>query len=176
MQHYTEAPIFYARPNIDYFQEIGGERGGGSGGAGGGGSAPRAIAKELQKWFVFCGIGNPAAAFLADVRADRHPVVGHKFFRDLIIATHRPTRRVSKRRLAHWGPTASSAPKRIDTIFPGAAGAGDGDIYFCGISMRIDREQGFWAAIDAAAARNARRETNLPACGGGCICRFFEVL
>lgn len=151
VQHYTEAPIFYARPNIDYFQEIGGERGGGSGGAGGGGSAPRAIAKELQKWFVFCGIGNPAA-FLADVRATGYPVVGHKFFRD----HHRYTQADAEGIEAEaWalGTDRIVCTEKDRYNLSGVRWAPATDIYFCGISMRIDREQGFWAAIDAVVAR-----------------------
>jgi tetraacyldisaccharide 4'-kinase len=150
VRHYTEAPIFYARPHIDYFQEIGGERGSATG-VGGGGSAPRAIAKELQKWFVVCGIGNPAA-FLADVRATGYPVVGHKFFRD----HHRYTQAdVESIEAEAWalGTDRIVCTEKDRYNLSGVRWAPATDIYFCGISMRIDREQEFWAAIEAVVTR-----------------------
>lgn len=143
VRHYTTAPIFYARPNLDYIQAIGGQRtSGGEGGA----AAPRAIAMEMQRWFVFCGIGNPAA-FVADVRAWGFPVVGHKFFRDHHRYAQADVEAIAREAQAAGAHSLLCTAKDLYNLagvrWPPAANP-----YFCSISLRIDGEQEFWAAVE----------------------------
>jgi tetraacyldisaccharide 4'-kinase len=135
---YTAAPIFYARTKLDYIQVIGGQRSGGE---------PRAIAMEMQRWFAFCGIGNPGA-FVADLRAWRFPIVGHKFFRD----HHRYKQADVQQIEAEAGALGTS---RLICTEKDLANLSDvqwapgSNPYFCSISMDIDREQEFWSALES---------------------------
>jgi tetraacyldisaccharide 4'-kinase len=143
VRRYTQAPIFYARTHLDYIQAI-------SGGSGSG-IAPQAIAMEMQRWFAFCGIGNPGA-FVADLRAWGFPVLGHKCFRDHHRYTQADVHAIEEE------AAASGADRLICTEkdrfnLSGVRWAPDTNVFYCRISMQIDRESEFWAAVEALVNR-----------------------
>jgi len=160
VRRYTEAPIFYARAKLEYIQEIGGEgssgsstRGTGSASGSGGGpaGAPKATAVEMQRWFVFCGIGNPAA-FIADLRAWKFPIVGHKFFRDHHRYTQADVQAIEREAEATGASSILCTEKDLFNL-SGAVWGPASSPFYCGISMRIDREEEFWAAVEAEVIR-----------------------
>jgi tetraacyldisaccharide 4'-kinase len=156
VRHYTGAPIFYARAKLDYIQEIGRERSSGSstkgtGPGGGEAGAPKTIAMEMQRWFVFCGIGNPAA-FIADLRAWKFPIVGYKFFRDHHRYTQADVQAIEREAEAARASSILCTEKDIFNL-SGVCWGPASDVHFCGIVLRIDREEEFWAAIEAEVIR-----------------------
>jgi tetraacyldisaccharide 4'-kinase len=149
VRHYTEVPIFYARAKLDYIQEIGVERSSGLGDASAG--ASRAIAMEMQQWFVFCGIGNPAA-FIADLRAWKFPIVGYKFFRDHHRYTQADVQAIEREAQAVGARSILCTEKDLFNL-SGVRWGPASDVHFCRISMHIDREEEFWAAVEAEVIR-----------------------
>jgi tetraacyldisaccharide 4'-kinase len=161
VRHYTEAPIFYAQAKLDYVREIGGERRSesnagpdtesGTPSSGGPAGVPNAIAVEMERWFAFCGIGNPAA-FIADLRAWKFPIVGHKFFRDHHRYTQTDAQSIEREAEVAGASRIVCTEKDIFN-FSGVRWGAATSPYFCGISMGIDREVEFWAALEAQVIR-----------------------
>lgn len=136
------ASIFYARPQLDSIR---------SGKAGTTGEeVPGARSKKL---FAFCGIGNPSA-FLADLRDWGFRVVGHRFFPD----HHRYTQRDADAMVAE--ARASGAEGLLCTEKDSFNLAGvrwdAADVFYCRISLHIDREEEFWRAVISAAQTRTR--------------------
>ncbi len=129
----SDAPIFYAQTQLDEIRSI----------ADGqlGGNVPPG---ELGPVFAFCGIGNPGA-FVGDLREWGVHVVGHRFFRD----HHRFTEKDDHQILSE----AESAGARAlictekDLYNLHAIYFGRLPVFFCAISLWIDREDEFWHAI-----------------------------
>jgi tetraacyldisaccharide 4'-kinase len=141
--HYTKAPIFYSRAQLDFIQAI-------TGGSGGG-LMPGVMAMEMRRCFVFCGIGNPAA-FVSDVRGWGFPVVGQKFFRD----HHRYTQadvEAIEREASAAGARELLCTEKDRFNLAGVHWAPASDVSYCRISMRMERETQFWDVLEATAKR-----------------------
>jgi tetraacyldisaccharide 4'-kinase len=139
----SDAPIFYARPRLDSI------RIGKAGTVGEEDSGARS-----KKLFAFCGIGNPSA-FLADLRDWGFQIVGHRFFRD----HHRYTQReadaiVAEARAA--GAEGLVCTEKDIFNFAGVRWGTANIVVYCGISLRIIRDDEFWRAVVSAAASRAR--------------------
>jgi len=143
VRRYTQAPIFYARAQLDYIQEI-------SGGSGSG-ITPHAIATGMQRWFAFCGIGNPEA-FVADLRAWGFPVLGHKFFRDHHRYTQADVQALEKEAGA-LGADRLICTEKDRFNLSGVRWVPATNVYYCRISLRIDRESDFWVTVEAVVNR-----------------------
>jgi tetraacyldisaccharide 4'-kinase len=136
----SNAPIFYARPQLDSIQKISD------------GQSGSAVADgQLPKLFAFCGIGNPSA-FLASLRDWNIPIVGHKFFPD----HHRYTQKDDDEmaRLARLAGASGVICTEKDVynlhgIYHRLK------TFYCSISMRVDREDDFWQAVVSAAKSRA---------------------
>ncbi|MFY9804087.1 MAG: tetraacyldisaccharide 4'-kinase [Candidatus Acidiferrales bacterium] len=137
----TEAPICYARPQLDAIRNF-------NEGQPGGNVAPAA----LGKLFAFCAIGNPAA-FLADLRAWGLEIVGHKFFPDHHRFTDQDDQSLLREASAAGAAGLICTEKDLYNLH--AIHRAQMPIFYCAISMRIDREAEFWSRLLAlAGSRN----------------------
>jgi tetraacyldisaccharide 4'-kinase len=143
IQRETDAPIFYARPKLDAIHSF-------SDGQIGGTVAPSA----LGKLFAFCAIGHPSA-FLADLRDWGLEIAGHRFFPD----HHRFTDSDDEEILGEAneaGATGLICTEK-DLYNLHAIYYGKMPIFYCSISMRIDRENEFWKQVLTIAKRSDPR-------------------
>ena len=136
------APIFYARPKLDYVRSF-------TDGQLGGTVAPDA----LPKLFAFCGIGNPAA-FLDDLRTWGLDVVGHKFFPD----HHRYSDKDDQEIMQQAGAAGASALICTEKDLYNLCGIYYGKLptFIASISMQIDNADDFWRTVIAVAEKHAR--------------------
>ena len=139
----SDAPIFYARTQLDAIRSI-------SDGQMGGDVSPT----QAGPLFAFCGIGNPVA-FLADLREWGVQVAGHKFFRD----HHRFTEQDDAGILKEAQEVGAQGLICTEKDLYNLRGIyfGKLPVYFSPISLRIDREDEFWRAVMETA--NTRRHT-----------------
>jgi len=138
----SDAPIFYARTQIDSVRAWRGEYPG----------AEDAGARS-RKLFAFCGIGNPSA-FLADLRDWGFQIAGHAFFPDHHRYTPQDIRAIEGEARNAGASSLICTEKDIVNL------SGDlrrsMDLHYCLISLRIDRESEFWSAIVKAAQSRGR--------------------
>lgn len=141
----SQAPIFYARTKLDGIRRVAG-----------GQMAETVAAADLGPAFAFCGVGNPGA-FLADLREWGVQVAGHKFFRD----HHRYTAAddVEVLREAEAAGTRALICTEKDFYNLHAIYRGKLPVFYCAISMRIEREEEFWDTVKKIA--NARGERGI---------------
>lgn len=136
------APMFYARPQLDSIRRLGP------------GSADEEVpGARSKKLFAFCGIGNPPA-FLADLREWGFQIVGHRFFPD----HHRYTQPEADAIAAEARAAGAEGLVCTEKDVFNLAGVrwGATDVFYCRISLRIDRENEFWRAVMSAAQSRAR--------------------
>jgi tetraacyldisaccharide 4'-kinase len=140
----SNAPIFYAKVGLDSICARKGDIPGESGDV--------QNARE-QKLFAFCGIGNPAA-FLADLRDWGLQIVGHKLFRDHHRYTQEDIQEIQEE--AEKSGATSVICTEKDTFNLHGVRWQTGSVFYCRVSMQIDREEKFWRAILAKAKSRAR--------------------
>jgi tetraacyldisaccharide 4'-kinase len=129
----SDAPIFYARTQLDAIRSI-------SDGQMGGDVSPA----DAGPLFAFCGIGNPSA-FLADLREWGVQIAGHKFFRDHHWFTAQDDAEILREAEAAGARGLICTEKdlyNLHAIFHGRL-----PVFFCSISLRVDREYEFWRAV-----------------------------
>lgn len=138
-----DAPIFYARTQLDAIRSI-------SAGQMGGDVSPA----EAGPLFAFCGIGNPSA-FLADLREWGVRVAGHKYFRDHHRFTEQDDANILKEAEVVGARGLICTEKDVFNLH--GIHFGNLPVYFCAISLRIDREEEFWRTVleTANASRHA---------------------
>ena len=141
----SAAPIFYAHAGLDAIRSF---PGGGMGGA--------KSASEVGPAFAFCGIGNPGA-FLADLRVWGVQVAGHKFFRDHHRYTNRDGERILREAKAAGARALMCTEKDLYNLH--AIHRFEMPLFYCRISLAIDREDEFWDCVMKIA--EARRNTAL---------------
>lgn len=140
----SQAPIFYARPELNAIRKL-------SAGGRGASEVLDAEAIRTKKLFAFCGIGNPAA-FVADLQRWKFQVADHKFYRD----HHRYTQR-ELNALAEEARVAGAealvctekdafnlAGVRTDAI----------DVFYCVISLCVERGEEFWRSVMGVVERS----------------------
>jgi len=129
----SQAPVFYARMHIESVHVLEGKYPGVE--------DPNA---QARRFFVFCGIGNPAA-FLADLRAAAFDLVGHSVFGD----HHRYTRRDASFLEAAARAAGAGAllctEKDVFNLPDGQPGSMP--VCYCRSSLRVEHEDEFWRAI-----------------------------
>jgi tetraacyldisaccharide 4'-kinase len=129
----SAAPIFYAHARLDAIRGI-------AEGQLAGAVAPSGVGPA----FAFCGIGNPMA-FIADLREWGMPVAGHKFFRD-----HHRYADVDEHGILREAEAAGARAlicTEKDFYNLHAIYCGRLPVFVCEISMRVDREDEFWATV-----------------------------
>ena len=151
IRHESKAPIFYARPQLDSVQNISD------------GQSANAVAPEqLTKLFAFCGIGNPSA-FLANLRDWNIPIAGHRFFPDHHRYTEKDAEEIA--RLAREAGATGVICTEKD-VYNLQSAHFQTNIFYCSISMRIDRDEEFWqAVIQTAKSRAQSAQIKLPVAG-----------
>ncbi len=137
IQRETDAPIFCARPKLDAVYSF-------TDGQLGGNVAPSA----LSKLFAFCAIGNPQA-FLADLREWGLQIAGHKFFPDHHRFTDSDDEEILREAAATGATGLICTEKDLYNLH--AIYYGKMPIFYCSISMRIDREDEFWSTVQKIA-------------------------
>lgn len=137
----TDAAIYYARPKLDAIHSF-------TDGQLAGSVAPSA----LGPLFAFCAIGNPQA-FVADLRAWGLTVAGQKFFPDHHRFTDDDDEAIL--RAAHASGASGLICTEKDLYNLRAVHCGKIPIFFCQISMQIDRQEEFWAEVLAIAKSRA---------------------
>ena len=126
----SDAPIFYARTQLEAIRSI-------SDGQMGGDVSPA----QAGPLFAFCGIGNPSA-FLADLREWGVQVAGHKFFRDHHRFSDQDDADILKEAQAAGAQGLICTEKDLYNLR--GVYFGELPVYFSKISLRIDREDEFW--------------------------------
>jgi tetraacyldisaccharide 4'-kinase len=133
VQRDSDAPIFYARTQLDAIRSI-------SGGQMDGTVSPA----EAGPLFGFCGIGNPSA-FVGDLREWGVQIAGHKFFRDHHRFTEQDDEQILKEAESVGAQGLICTEKDLFNCH--AICFGRLPVLFCAISLRIDREEEFWRAV-----------------------------
>jgi tetraacyldisaccharide 4'-kinase len=138
----SHAPIFYAGVRLDSVMPWRSE------------NAQRETPHlQGKKLFAFCGIGNPSA-FLADLREWDFQIVAERFFPD----HHRYTPEdiyVIETDARRTGADALICTEK-DTFNLANAPFQSFDVFYCRISLHLDRAEEFWQAIISAIG-SARR-------------------
>ena len=141
----SAAPIFYAEPRLDSICAMNESA-----------SEEDADPRE-RKLFAFCGIGNPPA-FMSDLRKWGFQIAGHKFFRDHHRYTQQDIFRVEEEARG-LGAEALICTEKDAFNLPGVRG-NFLNVFYCRISMHVDREDEFWREImsraDPAAPGSSR--------------------
>jgi tetraacyldisaccharide 4'-kinase len=129
----SEAPIFYARPRLDSIRAIHSE------------SANKEEERTpSQKVFAFCGVGNPHA-FLSDLRDWGFQVAGHRFFPDHHRYSQRDVDEIETEARAAGIRYVICTEKDVFNISGLRWHASD--VWYCRISLQVDREDSFWRSI-----------------------------
>ena len=137
----TDASIYYARPKLDAIHSF-------TQGQLAGNVAPSA----LGPLFAFCAIGNPQA-FVTDLRAWGLEIAGHKFSPD-----HHRFTDADDEEILHEAKAAGAAGlicTEKDLYNLHAIHYAQMPIFYCAISMHIDREDEFWNEVLATAKSRA---------------------
>jgi tetraacyldisaccharide 4'-kinase len=137
----TDASIYFARPKLDAIHSF-------TDGQLGGNVAPIA----LGSLFAFCAIGNPQA-FIADLRAWGVEIAGHRFFPDHHRFTDRDDEEILREAAAAGAAGLICTEKDLYNLH--AIHYGKMPIFFCAISMHIDRDDEFWSEVIATAKLRA---------------------
>lgn len=142
VRRYSDAPIFYAQPQLDNAQEWRGRYPG-----------EEERDARWKKLFAFCGIGNADALF-ANLREWGFTVVGQKSFRDHHRYTQKEANEIEQEAGAVGADALICTEKDIFNL-DGASFA-KYPILYCSISMRVSKEDDFWSAIlEKVAVRSA---------------------
>jgi tetraacyldisaccharide 4'-kinase len=137
----SDAPIFCARTQLNAIRSIfEGQRGG------------EVSPAQVGPVFAFCAIGNPSA-FLADLREWGVQVAGHKFFCDHHRFTEQDDAAILKE--AEFAGAQGVICTEKDLYNLRGIYFGKLPVYFCAITLCIDRAEEFWRIVMETA--NARR-------------------
>jgi tetraacyldisaccharide 4'-kinase len=150
----SQAPIFYARPELKSICRLNAEANVGRPSASD--NIADAASIRARKLFAFCGIGNPAA-FIGDLQRWNLQVAGHKFYRD----HHRYTR--SEFDALAQEVRAAGADALVCTEKDAFNLAGvrldAADVFYCVISLCVERSDEFWRSVIAIVEQKAAGRT-----------------
>jgi len=139
IQRHSDAPVFYAQPKVDSIREVKG-----------GMTGPQQTEERPGNLFAFCGIGNPKG-FLLTLRDAGITVLGHKAFPDHHRYTARDAEQVQRDALAAGASALICTEKDLYNL--GDMFEGKLKLYCVSISMKIAREDDFWAQVVSVANR-----------------------
>jgi tetraacyldisaccharide 4'-kinase len=145
----TNAPIFYARVELESVRTLGG------GYPGREDSEARA-----RKLFAFCGVGNPSA-FVTDLGHWGLQIVGQKFFADHHRYTQQDARKIESE-VREAGADAAICTEKDIFNLTGVHRLSCG-VFYCRISLHIERADEFWRAIMATVDSRADRAMTMGA-------------
>jgi tetraacyldisaccharide 4'-kinase len=130
VRHYSSAPIFYARTELELVRSRLGAQ-----------VTPTELRGKAL--FAFCGIGNPGA-FIADLREWGFQIAGHKFFRDHHRFTAAGMGEIEKE-AQKAGAEGLICTEKDSFNLPETSPSMD--LWVCSISLRVDREEEFWQTM-----------------------------
>jgi tetraacyldisaccharide 4'-kinase len=141
----SAAPIFYAHTTLDSIHAF----------SDGLPSMPQMDDLKVrgQKFFAFCGVGNPSA-FVVDLRDWGIQLAGSKFFRDHHRYTQENVREIEAEARTAGADALLCTEKDVFNLT--GVRAQSLDVMFCRISLRIESEEDFWRAVMAAVESPAR--------------------
>jgi len=143
IRHESDAPIFYARTQLDFIRSFSdGEMGG------------RFEPSHLGKLFGFCGIANPNA-YLADLRRWGLQISGYRFFPDHHKYTQKDDDAIAREAQAAGASGVICTEKDIANLHGIQCRL---PTFYCSISMSVDREAEFWRTV-LATAKSSVHET-----------------
>jgi len=130
VRHYSSAPVFYARTELDSVRSRLG---------------PQLTPTELRgrALFAFCGIGNPGA-FYSDLHEWEFQIIGHRSFRDHHRFTATDMAEIEKE-ARKAGAVGLICTEKDSFNLPGTLPSMD--LWVCAISLRVDREEEFWRTV-----------------------------
>ena len=133
IQRHTSAPTFYARTELlsieTYSQPS---------------NATNNQTTGNEKYFAFCGIGNPSA-FFDDLAKWGIQVTGHGTFRDHHLYTEADLSNLESRALGTDADALLCTEKDIQDLTP--LRTNRLPIFFCKIALRFNDEEGLWQTI-----------------------------
>jgi len=129
----SAAPIFYARTQLDALRRV-------SDGQMGAEVSP----VDTGPLFAFCAIGNPSS-FVADLREWGVQLAGHKFFRDHHRFTERDDSAILREAQAAGARGLICTEKDLYNLHE--IHYAKLPLYYCSISMWIDRGDEFWSLV-----------------------------
>ena len=143
IRRYSAAPIYFSQTKLVGIEAFGE-------------AEVTAAPAQRQKFFAFCGIGNPAA-FIADLKKWDISVAGQRFFRD-----HHRYRSGDLTQLAREAMAAGAEAllcTEKDTYDLPAGVEMPIRVFFCRIALQFNDEEGLWRTICAMAEKKqeARR-------------------
>jgi tetraacyldisaccharide 4'-kinase len=110
---------------------------------------PEVLAPRAKKWFVFCGIGNPAA-FMADLREWGIDALGPRFFRDHHRYTQ-PEIDALAQQARSLGAEGLLCTEKDRFNLTGIRALPMPTAY-CRISMQVDNAEAFWREVQTVVA------------------------
>jgi tetraacyldisaccharide 4'-kinase len=137
----TDASIYYACPKLEAILSF-------TDGQLAGNVTPSA----LGPLFAFCAIGNPQA-FVADLRAWGLAIAGHRFFPDHHRFTDEDDEEILREAKSAGAAGLICTEKDLYNLH--AIQYAKMPIFFCAISMHIDRDDEFWSEVLATAKSRA---------------------
>ena len=141
IRRYSAVPIYFSQTKLVGI-EVFGE------------TEATAASAQRQKFFAFCGIGNPAA-FIADLKKWNISVAGQRFFRD----HHRYTRddlgRLAQEAMAAGAEALLCTEK--DTYDLPAGVEMPMRVFFCRIALQFNDEEGLWRTVCAMAEKKEEK-------------------
>jgi tetraacyldisaccharide 4'-kinase len=146
IRHYSAAPIFHARPQLDSICPVGASVPSGP-------SVDAAEKLRNEKIFTFCGIGNPPA-FVEDLRSWGYTVAGSKSFPDHHRYSQQDVHQIEAA-ARDAGATALICTEKDKFNLADVRWESE-NVWFCRISLQVSRDEEFWRAVKAKAeAREA---------------------
>jgi len=139
IQRHTSAPIFYARTELLGVETYDPPS-----------SAKNNQSTGNQKFFAFCGIGNPSA-FFDDLKMWGIQLAGHATFRDHHLYTEADLSDLESRAFAAGADALLCTEKDIPDLTP--LRTKRLPVFFCKIALRFDDEEALWRTILGALAR-----------------------
>ncbi len=133
IQRHTSAPIFYARTELLSMETYGQPA-----------STKNNQPTGNQKFFAFCGIGNPSA-FFDDLKTWGIQVAGHATFRDHHLYTETDLSELESRAVAAGADALLCTEKDIQDLTP--LRTNRLPILFCKIALRFNDEASLWQNI-----------------------------
>ena len=143
VRRYSAAPIYFSQTKLVGIEAFGE-------------TEVTAAPAQRQKFFAFCGIGNPPA-FIADLKRWDISVVGQRFFRDHHRYTAGDLARLAQDATAAGAEALLCTEK--DTYDLPAGTEAPMRVFFCRIALQFNDEEGLWRTICAMTEKKKEQGT-----------------
>ncbi|HXT85464.1 MAG TPA: tetraacyldisaccharide 4'-kinase [Verrucomicrobiae bacterium] len=141
IQRYSAAPIYFSQTKLIGIEAFGE-------------TEVTAAPAQRQKFFAFCGIGNPAA-FIADLKKWDISVVGQRFFRDHHRYTGEDLELLAQEAMSAGAEALLCTEK--DTYDLPAGVEMPMRVFFCRIALQFNDEEGLWRTISTLTEKKAQK-------------------